>query len=178
MIRTALFIAIVSSAASAQTTSFAPPADTTTPPRLAAASEVKVHKGPRIGLTLMTGQTASDMKEHFGAQPLIVQFGWQTETRLFTLASGVQGLTEHILLLGGIEQGVFLPSYTALIGFRTRSGTEFGMGPNLSLAGAAYAFTVGTTVTSGPAAIPFNVAIVPSSKGIRLSVLTGFNVQR
>jgi hypothetical protein len=182
MLRTVLVLALVaSSAASAQRgNSFAPPTptDTTKPAVPAVQQRVATLKGPRIGLTLMTGAIAGELQEVLGVAPMIVQFGWQDETRLFTLANGIEGLTEHILLIGGVEQGAFLPSYTAMIGIRTKSGKEFGMGPNLSLAGAAYAFSAGTTIRSGPANIPVNFAIVPSSRGVRLSVLTGFNVQR
>ena len=79
------------------------------------------------------------------------------------------------MLFGGLEQGVVLPSLSWLAGMRTRSGTEFGVGPNLTPVGVALVIAAGMTLRAGALNIPFNVAVVPSKSGTRVSVLTGFN---
>jgi hypothetical protein len=131
--------------------------------------------GPRIGVTFVNGKLSEELSSRWDANPVITQFGWQFETRFFTLPSGTAGLIEWVLLVGGLEQNLFLPSVSCLIGVRSVSGLEFGFGPNLSVAGAAFAFTGGVTLRSGSINFPINLAVVPSSRGSRISVLVGFN---
>ena len=82
------------------------------------------------------------------------------------------------MLLGGLEQGLAVPSLNWIVGLRTREGAEFGIGPNLTPAGAALAVAAGVTFRSGALNIPMNVAVVPSKDGVRVSVLSGFNFRR
>ena len=82
--------------------------------------------GPRLGSTLIRGETAEIMKEDYDAVPFVTQFGWQFETRFFTVESGITGVTEWVILVGGFEQEKFLPSLSWLIGIRTARGFEFG----------------------------------------------------
>ena len=132
--------------------------------------------GPRLGVTLIApGKMADRLKEDYNADPVISQFGWQFETRIFHSDNGAAGLVEFVPLIGGLEQGLFLPSATALIGLRSRTGYEFGVGPNVSLAGAGLAVAAGTTITSGNMNFPINFAAVPGRGGARYSMLIGFN---
>lgn len=55
--------------------------------------------------------------------------------KIFKLENGGGGLIEIIPLIGGIEQGIFLPSITGIIGYRNSAGHEIGVGPSLSLSG-------------------------------------------
>lgn len=134
--------------------------------------------GPRVGITFLAGQVADDLEEAFSAKPIITQFGWQFETDFFTLESGTTGLVEMIILIGGVEQGKFLPSISGLMGFRGKTGFEIGFGPNLSLSGLRLAFGIGITVKlEDKVNIPINLAIVPGD-GVRISLLTGFNASK
>ncbi|NQY66259.1 MAG: hypothetical protein HRT72_00820 [Flavobacteriales bacterium] len=135
--------------------------------------------GPRLGVTYITnGELTSTLKNKFGAAPVITQFGWQFESRFFTLPSGTSGLIEGVVLIGGLEQGLFLPSLSGLIGLRSGEGTEFAFGPNLSLSGIGFAFTVGYTLTKNGINFPINLAVVPSPKGVRISIMFGFNARK
>jgi hypothetical protein len=73
---------------------------------------------------------------------------------------------------------VVLPSVSWLVGMRTREGAEFGLGPNLTPAGAALVLAAGVTFRTASLNVPLNVAIVPSKSGSRLTVLTGFSLRR
>jgi hypothetical protein len=73
---------------------------------------------------------------------------------------------------------VALPSVSWLVGLRTREGTEFGVGPNVTPAGVALALAAGVTLRAGVLNVPMNVAVVPSKAGTRVSFLTGFNMRR
>ncbi len=134
--------------------------------------------GPRLGITYITPGETTDQLADYDINPFITQFGWQFETRFFTLPSGVAGLIEGIILVGGIEQNTFLPSGTFIVGIRNAKGLEFGLGPNLSVSGIAFALAVGITLKSNHINFPINIAVVPSDKGIRLSLLFGFNARQ
>jgi hypothetical protein len=136
--------------------------------------------GPRVGFTILSQRYADHLNREFnsGLNPFITQFGWQFETRMFTLDNGVTGLFEFVPLVGGLEQGKFLPSLSALIGVRGAKGLEFGVGPNVSLAGAGLVFAVGTNFQAQGVNFPVNVAVAPSRQGGRFSLLFGFNSRK
>jgi len=169
--RTVLIIALLSSATlSAQQSSV--DSLTKEPPRQITLS------GPRIGVTFISGELADKLKKEYGAAPLITQFGWQFEQRFVATENGLTGLAEFVPLVGGIEQGLLLPSLNFLVGLRSAAGAEFGVGPNLSLSGVAYVFAAGATTRYGDLNIPINVSAVFTAGGWRLSVLFGFNMAR
>jgi hypothetical protein len=135
--------------------------------------------GPRFGMTSLSDGVVEKLLERgIEAPPMISQFGWQVEKAFFTADSGVAAVSEWVVLLGGLEQDVAIPSLTWLVGMRTANGAEFGVGPNITPAGTALAIAAGVTFRHGFVNIPMNVAIVPSKAGTRVSFLTGFNMRR
>jgi hypothetical protein len=136
--------------------------------------------GPRIGFTVLSQKYSDNIEEEYGTDVnnFMTQFGWQFETRVFTLENGTSGLFEFVPLVGGLEQGKFLPSLSALVGIRGAKGLEFGVGPNLSLAGAGLVMAVGTNFQSQGVNFPVNFAFAPSKDGARFSVLFGFNSRK
>ena len=135
--------------------------------------------GPRFGVTFLNREMRDSieaiMDERVG--PVITQFGWQWERQLGNSAGGLIPVTEWVLLVGGLEQGTFLPSLSWMVGLRTLGGTEFGVGPNLGPGGIGMVLAAGVTKTSGNINIPFNIAVVPSKQGLRVGLLAGFNSQ-
>lgn len=136
--------------------------------------------GPRFGVTVMSGRTVDELKTQYQIDvlPVVTQFGWQFESQFASVENGPVALNEWVLLVGGLDQGVFLPSLTWLVGVRTEGGFEFGVGPNATPATVALAMSAGYTFKNGALAIPLNVALVPSRFGMRASVLTGFNLYK
>ena len=136
--------------------------------------------GPRIGFTVLNQESVDTLleKRAITVRPVITQFGWQFERRLYTNGDGVTMLMEWVPLVSGLDQGVALPSLNWLVGLRTASGTEFGIGPNLTPLGVGLVAAAGVTVKAGALHVPFNFAIATSKSGARISVLTGFNVRR
>jgi hypothetical protein len=128
----------------------------------------------------MSAETVDSIKSKYDMDvlPVITQFGWQFESQFASLENGPVALNEWVLLIGGLDQGVFLPSLTWLVGIRTPGGFEFGVGPNATPAGVALAMSTGYTFKAGALAVPVNMAIVPSRYGVRASFLTGFNLYR
>lgn len=168
----------------------------------------KRYGGPRVGLTYISaGTTRTRIADAFNRAditPFVSQFGWQFETRIFTLENGAAGLIEFIPLIGGIEQGLFLPSASGIIGFRGANGVEFGVGPSVSLAGFGLVMAAGASFKVGKITFPINIAFSPNIKkilpdkqvydwntgtyqtipgettnsGFRLSLLVGFNSRK
>jgi hypothetical protein len=133
--------------------------------------------GPRFGFTsLSQGIVDKLQQEHdITVRSGISQFGWQFEKQFYSKAGGIAAVNEFVFLLGGLEQGVALPSASWMVGLRSPSGVEFGIGPNITPAGVALAVAGGVTFRSGSLNVPITFAVVPSKDGMRVSMLTGFN---
>ena len=136
--------------------------------------------GPRFGATVLSNGVIDKLRIEDGIElrPMVTQFGWQFEKQFYSKAGGVTALNEWVALLGGLDQGVAIPSLSWLIGLRTKEGAEFGVGPNVTPAGAALVVSAGVTFKAGIMNVPMNFAVVPSKAGTRVSVLTGFTLRR
>ena len=132
----------------------------------------KSFSGPRIGYTYITEGTTADYLASKGKNPGVTQFGWQFEGRLFTV-EGLSGLIEFVPLIGGIEQGIIIPSASCLLGVRSsgKSSFEFAIGPNFSIApnykgseegSVGLVLAAGTSFKKGNINFPINLAVVPS----------------
>lgn len=102
--------------------------------------------GPRLGFASTLGQAGEILsnpdknKGGFDMFPVNFQFGWQQEVQYIS-AGNFQALIENIILIGGLESGKFIPSYTPLLGFRFGKGAwEFGFGPTFRLVKKASGF--------------------------------------
>jgi hypothetical protein len=135
--------------------------------------------GPRYGFTFLDNGVVEKLREEdIVVKNGISQFGWQFERQFFTTASGPTVLNEWVVLLGGLDQGVALPSVNWLVGLRSREGAEFGIGPNITPVGVALALAAGVSFRAGALTIPMNFAVVPSKAGVRVSMLSGFTIRR
>lgn len=140
--------------------------------------------GPRFGFSYADGggfekakETVRKAKPDVELEPFMTQFGWQMEYRLFKTDKGLTALTELIPLVGGMDQGLALPSATWMVGLRGKSGFEMGVGPNVTLGGASMMLGIGYTMNMGGINIPFNIAVgrgAYQTTGIAFS--TGFNL--
>lgn len=135
--------------------------------------------GPRVGLTSLSPGIMQKLGERGVENPpaMISQFGWQVEKAFYRTDSGVAAVSEWVMLVGGLEQDLRIPSLSWIVGVRTAGGAEFGVGPNISPAGSALVLAAGVTLRSGFLNVPLNVAVVPSKHGSRVSFLTGFNMR-
>lgn len=148
------------------------------PPRQRPAETVDL-AGPRVGVTFLSDSVRNKLADAgIEVGPAISQFGWQKEKRFLSSDNGFTGVTEVVLLVGGMDQGTLLPSFSWLVGARSIKGVEFAVGPNLSAGGVALAFAGGVTMRTGNLNIPLNLAVVPSKTGVRVSMLAGFNSRR
>jgi len=136
--------------------------------------------GPRVGVTYAPSLTSSNYGDSFGDSsftfnsPFISQFGWQFEWKYFETMGGSAGLFEIIPLIGGLEQGIIVPSMNLLVGYRDAGGFELGAGPNLNLISPGFVVAVGYTIQSKHMNFPINFAVTPNRDGTRFSLLFGF----
>ncbi|MEO5643027.1 MAG: hypothetical protein ABIQ40_15280 [Bacteroidia bacterium] len=94
--------------------------------------------GPRMGATVFTGETATILGAEkaqggYKAFPVMFQFGYQFEKQ-YLAAGQFQALFEFIPMITGLDQGLFIPSFTIMNGIRAnRLGLEFAFGPTFNL---------------------------------------------
>lgn len=94
--------------------------------------------GPRMGATYFTDKTAAIIRSPksqggFDAAPVMFQFGYQFEKQ-YLAAGEFQALFEFIPMITGLDQGIFIPSFTVMNGMRmNRHGWEVGFGPTFTL---------------------------------------------
>lgn len=166
-----------------------------------AKKKLKKFEGPRIGATYINNGTVRDYLDSENKSPVITQFGWQFETRLFTADDGTSALLEFIPLVGGFDQGLFLPSISILTGIRNatdaKMSIEFAVGPNFSITrnwenkvapSVGLVIAVGTNIKKSNINFPINLVFVPSvgekhdgkdyETGWRLSLIFGFNSRK
>ena len=166
---TAFLVAVAPSSARAPG-----PAD----PRVPDTTSALALAGPRFGFTVLTDQMRQKLnRNNIAVGSYITQFGWQFEKQFLANPGGLTAVSEWVLLFGGLDQGAFLPSLSWILGLRGSGGSEFGIGPNISAAGAALVIAGGVTIRNGALNIPVNLAIVPSQEGMRVSVLTGWTLR-
>jgi hypothetical protein len=135
--------------------------------------------GPRYGFTFLSDGIVNKLNERdITVKNGISQFGWQFERQFYSKDDGLTVLNEWVVLAGGLDQGLVLPSLSWLVGMRTRDGAEFGIGPNITPAGVALAIATGVTMRAGVLNIPMTFAVVPSQSGVRVSMLSGFTLRR
>ena len=138
--------------------------------------------GPRMGLMCAHGDPSISrrLKEH-GLGNVVSQFGWQVEHRIAPFGDGPQLVTEGVVLMGGVEYGKLVPGATLVLGLRTRSGFEFGMGPGLSATSATSAsssliIAAGKSIDYGAVCIPINVAVSTNPKGTMVTLIAGYAI--
>jgi hypothetical protein len=92
-------------------------------------------QGARFGYAVVFGNMADRMRTstEFGgydASPTLFQFGYQFEKQYLNEGK-FQALFEFLPMISGIEQEMFIPSFTFLNGFRNNvSGWEIAIGPS------------------------------------------------
>jgi hypothetical protein len=172
--RAAVLMLLVASAAVPAAAQTQTPDITIPPPPLKTVSL----SGPRFGITALSQGVVDKLHERsIDVRSTITQFGWQFEKEFYSKGGGVAAMNEFVFLLGGLEQGEVLPSLSWMVGLRSSSGAEFGIGPNVTPAGVALAVAGGVTFRSGALNVPMTFALVPSKAGTRISMLTGFNLR-
>ena len=94
------------------------------------------NSGPRMGLAMVGGDlqevlTRSEEEGGYEAIPILSQFGYQFE-QVYLSSGNFQALAEGMVLMTGLEQGLFNPSFAFMNGFRnSKTGIEIAFGPSI-----------------------------------------------
>ncbi len=140
---------------------------------LTANAQIEKLAGPRLGVTFISAGPIADFlhdgfdfdgdEEQHGStgSAITTLYGWQWESRFADGGGQIVGIVEWIVLVGGMEKGMFLPSASSIIGARMDNGLEFGVGPNLSLSGIGMVFGLGYNFKSGNLNLPINISVIP-----------------
>ncbi|MDB2653151.1 hypothetical protein N9Y35_01080 [Flavobacteriales bacterium] len=124
-------------------------------------SQVQRNAGPRFGITYITnGKLTNELEKEGVTSNWISQFGYQFEKQILG-DDNIAGIVEGILFVGGVDQGLFLPSISGMFGIRNSSGLEIAVGPNISVSGSAMVVGFGKSFNFGNLNIPINIAWVP-----------------
>lgn len=136
--------------------------------RLAKIKKPWKKSGPRIGFTYLGEGQVSDWINDQGKNPFVTQIGWELESRIFTSGNGIAAVVEYMGLVGGMEQGLIMPSASILLALRGPEGMEFAVGPNYFYYDTYYLFgmefSAGTTLQFSDIYLPINLSFVPSIK--------------
>jgi hypothetical protein len=103
--------------------------------------------GPRMGYTFFTGEMASVIQAPknqggYDGLPAFFQMGYQFEKQYLNEGKW-QALFEFIPLVSGLDQGLFVPSFTVMNGIRSnKNGLEFAVGPSVNLSREATFYNV------------------------------------
>jgi len=158
-----------------------PPVSTSLLPGLPAGATLiddDDRSGPRIGAAYLIGGSVTAERAGRSVAPLVSLFGWQFEHPFDTgLHNTIVPMTELVLLAGGVEQGVLLPSASWLLAVRKPNGWEAAIGPTITGAGVQLAVVGGVTHAFGNLNIPVNLAVAPGRRGASISITTGFNLK-
>jgi hypothetical protein len=131
-----------------------------------------------MGLIVVTGDAANELKAAYDADPVLTAWGWQFEWQYETSEDGPVGLIEVVPLIAGLDKGLPLPSANLLLGLRRSDGLEFSAGPNASPSGVGMTVAFGKTFQAGELNMPVNLAVVSNKSGLRYSVTFGWNLRQ
>lgn len=94
--------------------------------------------GPRMGYTIFTGEMAKTIRAPkseggYDGYPAFFQMGYQFEKQYLNEGKW-QALFEFIPMISGLDQGLFVPSFTIMNGIRNnKNGLEFAIGPSVNI---------------------------------------------
>lgn len=139
--------------------------------------------GPRVGISFVPNISDFGISDYFGdstlnPSPYLSQFGWQFEWKYFETKGGSAGLFEVIPMVGGLDQGLLIPSLNLITGYRSESGFEIGAGPNFSLLSSGFSVATGYAFKSEHMYFPVNFAMTKSRDGMRYTMIFGFSKRR
>ncbi len=103
--------------------------------------------GPRMGYTFFTGEmgktlSAPRSKGGYDGYPAFFQMGYQFEKQYLNEGKW-QALFEFIPMVSGLDQGLFVPSFTVMNGIRNnKNGLEFAIGPSINISRETTAYSI------------------------------------
>ena len=137
--------------------------------------------GPRAGILYLAGDK-DRLRDNYDVNHVVTQLGLAFERRAFAVPSGPTGVMQLVALAGigdgGGTGARFVPSGMLLFGLRSQGGVELSIGPWFAEHDAAPVVQLGAVLPAGYMRVPLHVQLMPTSNGLRVGFLTGFNALR
>ncbi len=139
--------------------------------------------GPRVGVSwrFMSGADFTNEVQLIFPEgnyfPVFSLFGALAEQRFLLGETESHFVIQEVLLIAALEQSIALPTGVVLIGYRSSSGFEFGVGPTVSFSGMGVVLAVGYTFSYRGVYIPVDLSwIIPNQSTLGgVALTTGFN---
>jgi hypothetical protein len=143
--------------------------------------------GPRLGAAYSLvdpAEYSAQVNELLGTTadpgnyyPITSIFGINVEYRILLGDSKDHFAFQGLFVVNGMEQSVFLPAMSIMIGYRHHSGFEMGAGPIASLAGFGVLGAIGYTFSFNGVYVPVDVSFqIPNNSMYGcVTLTTGFN---
>ena len=140
--------------------------------------------GPRMGVSFLNGRSYKALQARVGdsAYPIVTVIGWQFEHAWMASKSGTAGLVEIVPTIAGFNQGVFAPGLNLIMGIRSASGIEGGMGVQATISDERMPLSVGALFASGATVrteglnFPIHLVWVMSQESQRVGLVVGFSL--
>ncbi|MSP93526.1 MAG: hypothetical protein EXR79_17330 [Myxococcales bacterium] len=140
--------------------------------------------GPRMGVSFLNGRSYKALQARVGesAYPIVTVIGWQFEHAWMASKSGTAGLVEIVPTIAGFNQGVFAPGLNLVMGIRSASGIEGGMGVQASISDERMPLSVGALFAGGATVrteglnFPIHLVWVMSQESQRVGIVVGFSL--
>ena len=109
--------------------------------------------------------------------PVTSLFGVIAEQRILLGDTDSHFAFQEVVMIGGLEQSIALPTASFLIGYRDSSGFEVGFGPNVTLAGIGVVVAAGYTISYRGVFVPIDLScVLPNAqRPASVALTTGFN---
>lgn len=135
--------------------------------------------GPVVGLGyVVDAQDSLDAELHEmfpdserDYHPVFNRFGLNLEQRLRLGSSRSHFAFQQVFAVDGIDQGIFVPSFVFLLGFRSHRGLQFSLGPQFTVRwpppnapASSVIFAAGWSFPFFGAYVPVNLAFSPTSE--------------
>jgi hypothetical protein len=141
--------------------------------------------GPRVGFSYVfidADEYTSELHEVsiFNDEnyvPFMSQFGISIEQRIRLGTTKSHFAFQEVVVVGGIDQSIAIPSVVLLLGYRSEFGLEFGLGPKWSLSGFNVVYAAGWTFNYQDVYVPVDIVFIPdiANGHHSISLYTGFN---
>ena len=138
------------------------------------ASKWGVRHGFRLGYTY--GHNLEHHRDFDIDSPHMSTMGYEVTEGIESGVDGFRIVFVQNIVISGLEQGKFLPSVSALVGYEVFDIAQMGVGANVGPLGPRLILAAGLNPQVGDFQLPVHIHFIPDTEGDwRIGVSTGVN---
>ena len=108
--------------------------------------------------------------------PHMATMGYEVTEAVESGLDGFKIIFVQNIMVSGLEQGLVLPSITAMVGYEVFGIAQMGIGGNVGVSGARMVIAAGLNPQAGNFQVPIHMHFIPDPEGKwRIGVSTGVN---